>query len=304
MDKPELSIIVPVYNTEKYLEQCIYSILLQEFESCEIILIDDGSSDKSGEICNKFAEERNKIHVIHQENQGVSSARNRGLREAKGKYITFVDSDDFISPEIYVQLIETLEINNADLACCDVDYYTEDGHKTKGSKKRLPAIMSEKDFMAHLFDRPRTVTATVHNKLYCRDRILQFFDESISICEDMKFLFNYCVNCKKIAFINEPYYHIRERNDSLSRNKNQNPEQGLNTRKEIISLVESLDSNLRNLAESDFLDSCLLYGGRNNIQLKNYIKTNFFKLLMNPAITFKLKAVCLLTIIYPRRSFF
>lgn len=298
MDKPELSIIVPVYNTEKYLEQCINSILLQEFESCEIILINDGSSDKSGEICNRLAEKRNIIHVIHQDNQGVSFARNRGLREAKGKYITFVDSDDFISPKIYVQLIEALEINNADLACCDVDYYTEDGYKIKGSKKRLPSILSEIDFMEHLFDRPRTVTALVNNKLFCRDKILQSFDESISICEDMQFLFNYCLNCKKIVFINEPYYHIRERNDSLSRNRRQNPEKGLIVRKEIITLMEKLDSNLRNLAESDFLDGCLLYGGRNNMLLKKYIKSNFLKVLMNPTIKFKLKVLCFLTMVW------
>ena len=293
MNKPELSIIVSVYNTEKYLEQCLNSLISQEFESCEILLINDGSSDKSGEICNLFSEKRRNIHVYHQDNQGVSVARNRGIQEAKGKYITFVDSDDFISPEIYKQLINTLIINQADLACCDVDYYTEDGHKIKGGKKNLPTIMSKKDFMAHIFDRPRTIRGSVYNKIFCRSKILQFFDESITMSEDIKFLINYCINCKKIVYIDEAYYHIRERDNSLSRNKNIDPSQGLRVRGEIISLLETIDSDLRNLAESDYLDNCLQYEGKDYRLLKNYVKSNLLKTMMNPAIKFKFKILCL-----------
>lgn len=293
MDAPELSIIVPVYNTEKYLEKCIYSLLSQEFKSYEIILINDGSSDKSGEICDLFAKKNSNVRVFHQDNLGVSVARNRGLQEAKGKYVTFVDSDDFISPEMYKQLINALTINHADLACCNVDYHTEDGHKIKEKKNNLPDIMSEKDFMAHIFDRPRTIRGSVINKIFCRHKILQFFDESITMAEDILFLVNYCINCRKIVYMDEAYYHIRERNNSLSRNNNQDPTQGLRVIGELISLMETIDSDLRDLAESDYLDNCLQYEGKDYRLLKNYIKSNFFKTMMNPAIKFKFKILCL-----------
>ena len=100
-NKITLSIIVPVYNVEKYLEDCVESLLNQTYQNYEIILVDDGSTDSSGKICDIVAESSSKIKVIHKENGGLSSARNTGLRAARGRYIGFVDSDDYILPTIY-----------------------------------------------------------------------------------------------------------------------------------------------------------------------------------------------------------
>lgn len=104
-----LTIIVPVYNVEPYLSDCIESILSQSFDNFELLLIDDGSTDSSGEICDRYAKSDKRIRVFHTENQGVSSARNRGLDEARGKYISFVDSDDYIQADTYSQNIKILE---------------------------------------------------------------------------------------------------------------------------------------------------------------------------------------------------
>lgn len=106
-----LSIIVPVYNVEQYLPRCIDSILEQTFQNFELILVDDGSKDKSGEICDEFAKKDNRIIVIHQENKGVNTARNAGLDIATGSYITFVDSDDWIQPDSYCKSIGLMETN-------------------------------------------------------------------------------------------------------------------------------------------------------------------------------------------------
>ena len=95
---PEISIIVPVYKVEEYLSQCIDSILVQTFTNFELLLVDDGSPDRCGEMCEEYAQKDERIRVFHQENAGVSTARNKGLAEAYGKYIVFVDSDDYILP--------------------------------------------------------------------------------------------------------------------------------------------------------------------------------------------------------------
>ena len=123
-NKIMLSIIVPVYNVEKYLEDCIESLLNQTYKNYEIILVDDGSTDSSGKICDIVAESSSKIKVIHKENGGLSSARNTGLRVARGRYIGFVDSDDYILPTMYEKLIYSMSRYKAQIASCQ--YFTFD----------------------------------------------------------------------------------------------------------------------------------------------------------------------------------
>lgn len=115
-----ISVIVPVYNTEKYLRECVGSIIAQTMFDCiEIILVDDGSTDNSSKICNSFAREYKNITVIHQKNTGVSAARNTGIEKSCGKYIAFVDSDDYIFPEMYEKLFKNAEKTKADMSVCD-----------------------------------------------------------------------------------------------------------------------------------------------------------------------------------------
>ncbi|MGN0417205.1 glycosyltransferase family 2 protein [Anaerostipes faecalis] len=116
---PQVSVIVPVYKSEKYLKRCVQSILNQKLKDIELILIDDGSPDKSGSICDEFRKLDHRIYVIHQENTGVAAARNAGLKVAKGKYITFVDSDDFIEPDMYEKMLEKAEKYQSDIVMCD-----------------------------------------------------------------------------------------------------------------------------------------------------------------------------------------
>ena len=116
--KTILSIIVPVYNVENYLPKCIESILAQTFRDFELILVDDGSPDCCPAICDEYAAKDSRIAVIHQQNTGVSVARNAGLDRARGKYIGFVDPDDWIAPEMYEEMIAYIEKSNADLAVC------------------------------------------------------------------------------------------------------------------------------------------------------------------------------------------
>lgn len=121
-----ISIIVPVYNVELYIHQCIDSIVNQTYQDIEILLIDDGSTDKCRNICDEYARIDHRIRVFHTENKGLSAARNLGLREARGEYIGFVDSDDWIEPNMYEVLLQQLEKNGAEISVCElfVEYKT------------------------------------------------------------------------------------------------------------------------------------------------------------------------------------
>ena len=117
-----ISIIVPVYNTEKYLDQCIQSILSQTYTDFELLLIDDGSTDSSGVICDRYAEQDSRVRVFHKPNGGVSSARNIGLDNTKGEWITFLDSDDWIAPSMLDEVYKTAMVNDADMVFVDINY--------------------------------------------------------------------------------------------------------------------------------------------------------------------------------------
>ena len=117
---PKISIIVPVYNVEKYLEKCVRSILAQTFTDFELILVDDGSPDSSGAMCDQFAEQDQRVKVIHKENGGLSDARNAGIEIATGEYLGFVDSDDYIADDMYELLYTNIVKEDADLSICGI----------------------------------------------------------------------------------------------------------------------------------------------------------------------------------------
>ena len=133
-----ISIIVPVYNSEKYLEKCISSILNQTYKNIEIIIVDDGSKDKSVEICDNFSKNNKNIKVFHKKNEGVSIARNYGISKAKGDYILFIDSDDTIAKEMIYSLYNNLVDNDADISMCNIIRIDENGeYVDEFNKKEL-----------------------------------------------------------------------------------------------------------------------------------------------------------------------
>lgn len=152
-----ISVIIPVYNSEKFLEKCVNSVLNQSHKELDIILVDDGSSDKSGEICDQFAQNDTRVRVIHKKNRGVSVARNSGLEIAAGDYCTFVDSDDYIEPEMYQSMVDIVKQYNCDVVMCDcikefrdkTEVYTHDIRAGYYSREQL-----EKEYFPHLLIMP------------------------------------------------------------------------------------------------------------------------------------------------------
>ena len=215
---PIVSIIVPVYNVEKYISRCIDSILAQTFTDWECILVDDGSPDKSGEICDEYASRDSRIQVIHMENRGVSAARNTGLSAAQSEYIYFIDSDDYVEREALELLLSKAKQSVADIMVHGIvnDYI----YKHSSTAVRYVSL-PEKDYstILEMADRWGLLKGPV-NKLFknsiIKNKALRF-DESISYVEDTKFTFEYLVHCHSIAFVPRHLYHYCFRNkDSLT----------------------------------------------------------------------------------------
>ena len=210
-----ISIIVPIYNVEQYLEKCINSILNQTYTNLEIILVDDGSPDNSGKICDEYAKKDNRIKVIHKENGGISSARNTGLKVARGAYVGFIDSDDYIEKDMYEILYKNVKKENADISICsNYDIYK---NKIIGTKKQgIYTVMTPEETIIKMnsfgyFGFP------VWNKLYKKELFydLRFLTDK-KTCEDWYFLYEVICKCKKIVYQSVPKYYYCLRENSLS----------------------------------------------------------------------------------------
>lgn len=210
--KDLLSIIVPIYNSEKYLETCLNSIVSQMWENYELILINDGSTDNSGLICDNFSNIYDNITVIHKKNEGVSIARNLGLEIAKGKYIVFCDADDIIDKEIYNVLISTMNNNNVDFCACKYTQSIEEFNNKSNKNILLELIIADGMFEKILED--TNTGGFLWNKVFLRE-IIQAnpkirFDEDIFIQEDELFVLKYLCRCRLMYYIDNVYYYYRE----------------------------------------------------------------------------------------------
>lgn len=150
-NNPALSIIIPVHNVEKELSRCIESALQQTYTDFEYRVINDASTDNTLKIAMEYAENDARIRVIDQAWGGVSKARNNGIKASRGRFIGFVDGDDFVSSDMYASLIEALEKHCADIACCNVDYWEDGGAQRPHVVRNLSSVMSGERFIEHVF---------------------------------------------------------------------------------------------------------------------------------------------------------
>lgn len=230
IERPSISVIVPVYNVENYIKQCVDSLINQTLPNIEIILVDDGATDKSPIICDDYASKHHNIKVIHKENGGLSSARNAGIKEAQGKYIGFVDSDDYVSEKMYETLWNLAEANGADCAYCEFIRFWNDKITIPASTEKNIKIYSGEEILdQYLLDR---VGCNPSEKRDCsygasvwlglfKSNVLQmnnidFVSEREFIAEDMIFDLDFIPCCKKIVHTNESLYFYRFNPDSLT----------------------------------------------------------------------------------------
>lgn len=214
MDK--ISIIVPVYNVENYLSQCISSLLNQTYKNIEVILVDDGSSDSCGILCDKAKVSDSRVNVIHKTNGGLSDAKNAGLDAATGQYIGFVDSDDYIHPRMYEFLYQALIEHNADIAQCK-EYAFPDGES-------VPFSLAEQYTVSSLEDTKHSIYRFMYNfsgpsgwawnKLYKREVIGSYRFPKGSVIEGLYFNSDVIPCAQKMVFLSDQLYYYRQRTSS------------------------------------------------------------------------------------------
>lgn len=201
-----ISIIVPVYNVEKYLDRCIISILKQSFKKWELILLNDGSTDKSGEICNKYKQVDNRIRVIHKKNTGVSSTRNLGISLSRGNYITFIDSDDWIEPDYLELMYKSMRVMNVDIVvsgCVYEDKFGSNNPFKKGKSEILSKYKAQLEFL-----KQDKFIWSIYDKLYNKNLFNKYrFDEKLKIAEDMLLFWQLINGVKKIGYVPLYKYH-------------------------------------------------------------------------------------------------
>lgn len=204
-----ISIIIPVYNTEKLLSKCLESVQNQTYKDLEIILVNDGSTDQSGFICDEYSKKDNRFKVIHKENGGVSSARNTALNIARGQYVGFIDSDDWVEPQMFENLYKIIKEYHADISICN--YFKDSENKSEINSSLESGIISYNQQQAFntILD-SNSFKGYLCNKLFSMEIIKQnhiTFDEKIHFCEDLLFCCQYLLKSKSVVYDTSPYYH-------------------------------------------------------------------------------------------------
>lgn len=251
-----VSIIVPVYNTKKYLSDCLDSIKNQTYRDFEVIIIDDGSTDGSSEICDDFAKIDTRFKVFHNKNMGVSASRNYGLEMAEGEYIAFCDADDAIHPDYLYELVTNIEQKEADIVICSYYY-----RSLKGDRHLFKRYKSGYISTNELFERIficDDIGGFVWNKLFRKSTIGNArFDINLQICEDTFFICEIVKPKCKIYFLNKPLYYYLIRQDSATNS------------------INSIITNNRTSKYSEVFNKILANFELTN-EVKRYIKSGIF----------------------------
>ena len=210
---PEISVIIPVYKIEPYISPCIESVLAQTFHDMEIILVDDGSPDSCGEICDRYAALDERIKVVHQKNQGLSCARNTGAREAKGRYLCFIDGDDLLHPEYCEVLHALLEETDCDYSACGVCRFQDGEEPAPILSDRNPVRMKNVEYLKAQLDKKKEFG--VWNRLYRREIFddLLFFPGKIH--EDVIFSADLALLHGGVITTDQQLYYYRQRNTGI-----------------------------------------------------------------------------------------
>ena len=217
--RPMVSIIVPIYNAEQYLRRCVDSILNQEYTDFELLLVNDGSTDASGDICEEYGDQDPRVIVIQKENTGVSDSRNRALDRARGKYLQFLDSDDWITPDATRLFVRAAEEYGCDMVISDFYRVVGERLSPKGDIEE-EGVLTREEFAAHMMENPADFYyGVLWNKLYRRDIVEEHnlrMDTDISWCEDFMFNLEYIRYAKVFYALHAPIYYYVKRKGSLA----------------------------------------------------------------------------------------
>lgn len=210
-----LSIIVPVFNVEQYLSQCIESILSQHYDHFELLLIDDGSTDSSGDICESYAQQDKRIKVFHKKNEGLAATRNYGIEKARGEYLGFVDSDDWIYEDMFSNMMDVAIKQNASIVCCNFDLQFENNVVERGSTGVEEYAADEA--IVNLFY-PQYYQFFAPNKIFLKEIFSDIRFPEGKHFEDIPTIYNAFLKCNSVFFVKKSGYVYRQRQESITNN--------------------------------------------------------------------------------------
>lgn len=274
----KVSIIVPIYKVEGYLDRCVESIVNQTYSNLEIILVDDGSPDSCPSMCDDWAKKDSRIKVIHKPNGGLSDARNAGMEVASGEYIAFVDSDDWIEHNMLEALYNEIVSTGSDIAACGIRMVWDDnspdrilteqcGRKVfSGTEEAMRGLIQE-----------FCILQTVWNKLYKKERIDKIFFPVGKINEDEFWTWKAVANAEKVVFIDTPLYNYLQRSGSIMRNGSFNPYYVIEAKTERIEYIKTNIPGLFDLCCADLLYTCLFQAQRAGVLLDKKTYKMYYK---------------------------
>ena len=268
--KSLISVITPIYNAEKYIERCVNSVTVQTYTNLEIILVDDGSKDKSGVICDKLAAADKRIKVIHKKNEGVSKARNKAIDTCTGDYVLFVDADDWLENNMIEMLYTAINEENYDIAVCGYNNYYEN---TNEYKEIYLEEYKEETFNVLISDDSKKYGGFPWNKLIKRGVIRHKFNENIHYYENLLFFLENCTDKLRYTVVSEPLYNYCINDTSAVHSKKYSIKKA--------SALEALDYVIpllpeENVVKHKFAYVCTYYENLYNIK-KNKMDTSIIK---------------------------
>ncbi len=290
----KISVVIPVYKVEKYLDECLESVVNQTYKNLEIILVDDGSPDNCPKICDEWAKKDNRIKVIHKKNGGISDARNAGIKEATGNYISFVDSDDYIEKNLYEIAIKKIKQNEAQIFIFGRSYLYGNKKESKNSNE-VELIMDTQDALDKM-NMFQYYDVATWDKIYERKLFDSIEYPKGKLCEDWYITYKVIDRAKKVVFNSTPLYVYRQRQNSITHSNyikvNNEP---IYASKEVLEFIRNNYPNIEQNALTKYVFACIgvynnyLYYTKNTNKEKeeilNIVKENYKNVIKNKDLT-------------------
>ena len=307
-----ISLILPVYNVEEYLPKCMDSLIAQTYTNLEIILINDGSTDKSGELCDYYKSKDKRVKVFHQENAGVGKARNVGLDNATGEWIGFVDPDDWVNPDMFEKLLNAAVQNEAQVSACGYLKYSGESFIHDRSFPNAPEKIPCVEAMEYIFNH-QCYEGVLWNKLYRRSLIEGAkirFNTGFYACSDEAFIVDVMLSGKSLAYVPEALYHHIKRDGSITMSFKEKRLAALKAWEYIIDRLSPVSDYLAHLARFRYTETAATltsaaanYGGHAHLpMLKKEGRRYIIPYLFSRKRTLKMKIRCFSIIMFPRSS--
>lgn len=260
MDAPLISVIVPVYNVEAYLDRCVQSIVDQTYRNLEIILVDDGSPDRCPAMCDAWAVKDSRIRVIHKKNGGLSDARNAGVKASAGTYIGFVDSDDYIAAEMYQLLLERIDSDNSDIAACGVKMIWENSAASQMLTCSGSCVL-DRDAAMEAVIRESWLKQPVWYKLYRADMIRDILFPVGKYHEDVFWTWRVVARARQISVFDTPCYNYVQRDGSImAETYSLRRLDAIEAKSQRLTYLKEQYPNLAELGTTELMFSCLYHG--------------------------------------------